>query len=60
MAREDRVIALGHALVHEDLRATGWHADCECGEHFWGYRQVDMLDRWRAHVDEERENRGIG
>jgi hypothetical protein len=53
------LLALGHALIHIDPKPSGWKAECECGERFRGFREGDVLDRWHAHVDEERENRGI-
>jgi len=54
------VLALGHALIHLDPRPSGWHAECECGEVFRGVREYVVLDCWHAHLDEERESRGVG
>jgi len=59
LGQDRAVLALGHALIHLDPRPSGWHAECECGERFRGIRESVVLDHWHAHLDEERENRGI-
>ena len=54
----------GRALIGHDLRQTWvqtgtWRALCECGEMFRALREYAVVDLWRAHWDEERENAGL-
>lgn len=50
---------IGHSLREVYPTPSGWRARCECGEEFRAVREQNVLDRWHAHFDEERENRGL-
>lgn len=52
--------ALGHDLIDIDMVPSGYWANCECGESFFGRFRTRAIDNWERHQDEEAQNRGPG